>query len=440
VADAGKAPSHVSAVEDADRRDRVLARVMLTGIVVLVVLAVAVNLIFFLTPYVSARAFDFFQLDAAHNPGAWFSSVQLFLCAFLALQLALREGNARRRSWVAVAVLCVAMSIDEGLSVHEMLTNLLKARLHLDRFSAVGGIVVALPLVGVVASTLFGMLATLPDQARRRLILAAMLFVTGAVGVETVGARYASVYNLAPGFYALATVEEALEMAGVWVFFGLLLSLSRLPPAELHASWDRDQRPADQTIKTLKECLVAALPVLAVIVVALLVIERASFQIPSDVRPMTALPSLRGPEGSPGVTRTALSTEWQAGRFATDEDVRLKWQQAGAVAAFDVPVRAEAGGGDGAGSAADGLELYFLRSSFSGTFEVAVDGRVAATVALCQRGHRLYPAPPLVLSLPTLPASAATHRVTFRLIGQDERCPTSSPELHLSGWRLTTRP
>jgi hypothetical protein len=86
------------------------------------------------------------------------------------------------------------------------------------------GICVALFVLGYLR-----FLAKLPAKTRRLFLLAGAIFVGGALGIEAVSGKHASLHgeqNLT--YHLIIAVEELFEMAGVVVFiYALLDHISR---------------------------------------------------------------------------------------------------------------------------------------------------------------------------------------------------------------------
>ena len=74
------------------------------------------------------------------------------------------------------------------------------------------------------ALTFVKFLLHLQLRTRWLFLVSAVLFIGGAVGTELIGGRYAELHGFQNLTYTMiATVEEALEMAGVIVFIFALL-------------------------------------------------------------------------------------------------------------------------------------------------------------------------------------------------------------------------
>lgn len=165
-----------------------------------------------------------FLLDEEATVASWWASA-LLLAASGGLVLASGAVPALRWRLRVLAVLLVALSVDESAIVHERATG---ALLLLSTGSSEGDqplwIVVALPLVALTGWFVIPILRALPPRVRTSWWLAAGLYVGGAVGVElvvnTLTTRDTSVYQLG------VAVEEGMEYAGPIVLLDSLLLLA----------------------------------------------------------------------------------------------------------------------------------------------------------------------------------------------------------------------
>lgn len=156
----------------------------------------------------------FVDVDVEANLPTWCSSVLLLTCAASAW-LASHRGARSRRGWRALAFALALLSADEVLCVHERVAAWLLAGLAVRRVEpawlwALGGAVVA-----AFAASLVPFLRALPARLRRDLVIAGAVFVTGGLGFEVLGQRYAASHGWRDATYAaLSALEELLEMLG----------------------------------------------------------------------------------------------------------------------------------------------------------------------------------------------------------------------------------
>jgi hypothetical protein len=177
-----------------------------------------------------ARWIAFFDFDTEGNLPTWFSSILFIISAGLLAVLGAwkrAERDAFARHWKALAATFLFLALDEATSLHERLDDvgLLKRAL-----SAGGGlyhpwVAVYAALVVLAAIFLFRFMGSLPRRTRTGFLVAAVLYVSGAVGMEMVGAAHDERSGREDlGYASIATFEETLEMAGALVFIFALLA------------------------------------------------------------------------------------------------------------------------------------------------------------------------------------------------------------------------
>ncbi|RPJ70541.1 MAG: hypothetical protein EHM24_15250 [Acidobacteria bacterium] len=170
---------------------------------------------------------NLFDVDGEMNLPTWYSAATLLLAAAL-LAIIGRVHSVRRdgdaRYWFGLAVLFLCVSTDEASFIHELLNPALRQTRFLPALLFSGWVIPGMALTVVVATLYAGFVRRLSPAVRRWFVLAAILYLGGALGVEMASAAHAFHYGRANLAYAVwTTVEEALEMAGVAVFVYALL-------------------------------------------------------------------------------------------------------------------------------------------------------------------------------------------------------------------------
>ncbi len=173
---------------------------------------------------------DFLDLANEGNLPTFFSTWQLLLCAAvmgLIAAVRLDQRDRFRWHWATLAVLTFYLAMDEAAGIHELMirpTQLLLPSLTTGIFywawviPALIGV-----LVCAVANFRFAFQA-LPRDLRSQLMLAVVVFVTGAVIVEMFEAAHFQMHgqnNMTYAIYVL--VEETLEMLGELIALNALI-------------------------------------------------------------------------------------------------------------------------------------------------------------------------------------------------------------------------
>ena len=164
-----------------------------------------------------------FNVDEEGNIPTLYSTLTLLGCAVLLRVIARtdREAGGRwSRHWTLMSIIFLGLAADEFLALHEEVDS----RLDLSGFTQWSWVAVGIVFVVAVALVFIRLIVQLPPPVRRLFILAALIYLSGAIVMETVGGHYVTVWGHDSLSYALCTTaEELLEMMGVVVFIYALL-------------------------------------------------------------------------------------------------------------------------------------------------------------------------------------------------------------------------
>lgn len=171
-------------------------------------------------------------LDGECNIPSWFSSCLLFIASVLLGLITLAQRQRRDGflgRWLLLCLIFAFLSLDETAQLHELSIAPIRDSFHTSGYLLYPWIVPAGIVVALVGLSYLSFLAKLPRDTRRLFVAAAVIYVGGALGVEALSGRQASLegeHNLA--YHMIITIEELLEMTGVVVFiYALLHYISR---------------------------------------------------------------------------------------------------------------------------------------------------------------------------------------------------------------------
>lgn len=186
-----------------------------------------------------------FNMDGEQNVPAWYSASVLLACAGLALLVGLagRGADARLRShWFGLAALLTFLSVDEAVAIHEGLASPLTDSLDLerDRWRNWAWVLPYSLFAVVFALVSIPFLRALPRSTAKGLVVAGALFVTGAVGLELIGAQAYGDFGDSTGYLALVAAEETIEMVAVVVLVFTLLCHLRDHVGPVRVAWSRE--------------------------------------------------------------------------------------------------------------------------------------------------------------------------------------------------------
>jgi len=189
---------------------------------------------------------NLFVLDAEGNIPTFFSASTLLLCSALLAIIAFakkKEDAPYRLHWKALSVIFLFLSLDEASGLHEMTIKPLRSLLNAGGFLHFTWVILGAVFVLIFVLAYLRFLADLPRKTRNLFLVAGVLFVGGALGMEMIGGYYYKMmkeyyYGLLYGptlnisrfcnirlkYQMIATVEELLEMLGIVVFIYALMS------------------------------------------------------------------------------------------------------------------------------------------------------------------------------------------------------------------------
>ena len=170
-----------------------------------------------------------FDLDKEANVPALFSTLLFFANAvwlFLIARFAKPEGT-RASTWYGLSLLFVLLGLDESVSIHELFSAITRGQVHTSGLLYFAWIIPYGAGVLFLSAVLLRWFLRLERTTQRRFVLAAALFVGGALGVEMLGGQHwEQTHGVDDWTYdSLVALEESMEMAGLITFGYALLSI-----------------------------------------------------------------------------------------------------------------------------------------------------------------------------------------------------------------------
>lgn len=161
----------------------------------------------------------------------WLASSNLLICALLLATIACaktRQGDCFSRHWIALGFIFCAISLEDAVGFHELATEPLRSALHATGFLYHSWTILGLIFTPIGALIYCKFFFHLPLKIRQLFLLAAMLYVGGALGMEILRGPYNAVYGDENMIAAiLRTLEEFCQMFGIVIFiYALLLYIS----------------------------------------------------------------------------------------------------------------------------------------------------------------------------------------------------------------------
>lgn len=206
-----------------------------------------------------------FTLDLEQNVPTWFSSFLILLSSMLLAVISLTPQSNTDRSclyWGSLAALFLFLSIDEAAGIHELLMSPVRKFFNTSGFFYFAWVIPASLLVLTCAIIYWRFLLSLPKGIMLRMIVAAFIYVSGAIGMEMVSGAVRSYNGETEGTRSLTyemvvIIEESLEMIGMAFFIYTLLIYLASQKSGLSISADRRSRGRTKkrnTLTMIKNC------------------------------------------------------------------------------------------------------------------------------------------------------------------------------------------
>jgi hypothetical protein len=191
----------------------------------------------FVMGYETALSFipAFYFGDEANVP-AIYSSLAIFLAAVFLYMIGNLKSERQKKNtvyWKIMSGIFAFLAVDELISIHERLSHLGRAMVGATITAGEGSImkyawfVPYLLVFGVISLFFLRFFFSLPFRTRVQFVIAGVVFVAGAVGMEAISGYYSSANNMGVRdlpYTLMVTVEELLEMLGMVYFIYALAS------------------------------------------------------------------------------------------------------------------------------------------------------------------------------------------------------------------------
>lgn len=161
------------------------------------------------------------------NLPTYFSALVLLgdaiLLAFIAYGS--KQIGEKHWHWLGLSAIFVFISLDEMIQIHEQLRAPMEALFNTSGLLYFAWFIPYVAMVIILGIAYFKFMMRMPKKILKLFIIAGVLFVGGAVGMEMIGGMHAEVNGEDNLTYALMySLEECMEMAGAAVFFYALIS------------------------------------------------------------------------------------------------------------------------------------------------------------------------------------------------------------------------
>ena len=188
------------------------------------------------------------HLDQEGNIPTFFSTFLLLFSALLLTIITshkLKERDPYVQKWAILSFGFLIMACDESVRLHERMISPVRMLLGDNRLGIFyfAWVIPGIALVLFLGLFYLRFLLQLPTKTRLHFLVAATLYIGGAIGIELIGGRYAESHGVQNFPYSIiATIEESLEMAGLVVFIWALLKYCNESLKEVRVMFGGDKR------------------------------------------------------------------------------------------------------------------------------------------------------------------------------------------------------
>jgi hypothetical protein len=172
---------------------------------------------------------NMFNLDMESNLPTFFSSAILMLSALLFYLLSKTSSEIEmehRSYWLGLSFVFFFLSIDESAKIHEAVGDLIDSFVHSSGYLDYPWLIPYAILVLVLILFYIRFFWHMERKVFREFAAAAVIYLSGAIGFELLGAKEASSNGTDTLSYAVcSTLEESMEMIGVIILIHILLKL-----------------------------------------------------------------------------------------------------------------------------------------------------------------------------------------------------------------------
>lgn len=207
---------------------RTIIRFLIIGVILFTVVGVAIQIGKYVFNFQDEWLNLLFNVDLEMNLPTWFSALMIAFCAILFKIIATgkkQQGDRYTKDWQLLSLIFWFLAIDEIISIHEIfIIPQVSQALHLPGFLYSAWVIPGTIFVLWFARRYSKFIRHFSPKSRLHFVLAACLYVGGALGMEMIGSAIAQSFTQQSLIYALSTsVEECLELSGIVMLIHALI-------------------------------------------------------------------------------------------------------------------------------------------------------------------------------------------------------------------------
>jgi hypothetical protein len=176
-----------------------------------------------------------FDFNEEESVPTWFSSTLLIICSSLlaVITAAERREGGPYRWWLTLSLVFLYLSMDESLAFHERLNRPMRDLFHTSGALYYAWVIPYAVFALVLLAFSIRPLRSLSHATRDLLVIAGLLFVCGAMGMEVIGSYLATKNNMQHTLLGdvVMTFEELMELSGtITLVYALMKHIAHTHP------------------------------------------------------------------------------------------------------------------------------------------------------------------------------------------------------------------
>ncbi|MEY3471021.1 MAG: hypothetical protein RLZZ223_371 [Candidatus Parcubacteria bacterium] len=170
-----------------------------------------------------------FSVDQEANIPTWFTgAIALYLAMNAALiASAVKSQGKSSWAWRGISLMGIYIAMDEVAGFHELAIDPIRHNWDISPWLYQAWVIPAMALVILISIIYSRFILRIPIYTKVYLILGALTYVTGAIGVEAIGGFVLSTQGLSDWYVELSHIEEFMEMMGLIIILYSVVEYAR---------------------------------------------------------------------------------------------------------------------------------------------------------------------------------------------------------------------
>jgi len=170
-----------------------------------------------------------FNIDQEANIPTWFTAgIALYLAMTTSMIASVVKSQGKFAwPWRGISLMSIYISMDELAGFHELTINPIRENWDVGPWLYQSWIIPAMIIVAFIGVIYARFWWKLPSYTKLYIFLGSLIYITGAIGVESIGGFVLTTQGLNDWYVQLAHIEEFLEMMGLIIILYSVVEYAR---------------------------------------------------------------------------------------------------------------------------------------------------------------------------------------------------------------------